>query len=491
MILPIGYSIGQRNNYNNTFTGYSAFKNMQFHGKLLYDGEDRVTQLFMFPLKSKKMIFMDYKDGLLRRAGLTVDGKTSVKKYQYTADNKLINVQKDGFDIFTKDCGYVDSDAISYYDSINNGAIELGYDTSGKKVTAVIKPKLVKSFFTYIGNTINEMRYKITNVEVVEGDSWRIYPGEAGNYEIESKFEKRLSRNLQNGHVTVTTYDKNNITTMIEKDKSGKIVSTVKTRFNKAEKPVWSIETDADGVMTFEKYTSYDAAGNKINDRIYCKADGDFIKDITYDANGNVIQTKICDLEGNVYSTIKNTYDENGKLLNTKNFDKNGKITENEDYVYDKRGNLIESHYQGSGTELDDLQEANYYYKKGKVVKEIERYVDSVTESYYNKRGKIERYIVKDLVSGKEYVYLHKYGKNGRISLTTKTDDKGNVLFSIDHSFKTNNIGVAHTKVYKNPNGEFIVRVVSFITDKGSKTLYQDAEGHIIDPTPYLKYIYE
>lgn len=487
MIQPIGYRIDQRNNSRVSFSGLG---NYQFYGKVLYNGKEKVTQIFMFPLKSKKMLFMDYKDGLLRRAGLTVDGKTSVKKYQYTADNKLINVQKDGYDVFTKDCGYVDSDAISYYDSINNGAIELGYDSAGKKIAAVIKPKLIKSIFNYIDNTINEMRYKITNVEVIDGDSWRIYPGESGNYEIESKFSKRLSKNLQNGHVTVTTYDHNNTATVIEKDKAGNIVSTIKTQFNKLEKPIWSVETDANGVMVFEKYTSYDPAGNKINDKIYCKSEGDFIKDHTYDIDGNIIQTKITDLEGNVYSTVQNTYNQDGKLLNTKNIGANGNIFEKEEYIYDKKGNLAESHYIGSGSELYDLQEGHYYYAKEKLVKEIEHYIGSVEESYYNKSGKLEKFVVKDLKTKTEYAYLHKYNRNGKLLNTTKVDGNGNVIFTMDHSFKTTGIGEAHTKIYKNPNGEFVIKEVIITTENGTKSIYQDAEGHIIDPTPYLEYIY-
>ena len=51
---------------------------------------------------------------------------------------------------------------------------------------------------------------------------------------------------------------------------------------------------------------AYRKNGKKINDIIYDKKEGEFIKDLTYDNNGNIITTKISDKNGHVYSTIKN-----------------------------------------------------------------------------------------------------------------------------------------------------------------------------------------
>ena len=490
MIQPIGYNISQRSNYNTSFTGYPVFKDLQFNGKVLCDGKERVSRIFMMPLNSGKRLFLDYKDGLLRRSGLTEDGLTGVKKYQYTANDKLINVEKDGYDVFTKDCGYVDSSEIAYYESINRGVIELGYDISGRKITTVVKPKLIKSFFTYIENTINEMRYKITNVEVVEGNTWRIYPGEKGNFEIESKFSKRLSRNLHNGNMQITTYDGNNTTTTVEKDKFGDIISTIKTQYNKEEKPIWVIETDKYGNMIFQKYTNYDDAGNKISEKIFNKADGDFIKDITYDKNGKITMTQISDPNGNVYGTVKNTYNDFGNIINTKNIDANGTVTENEDFIYDKHGKLLESHYTGSGNEPEDIQEGDYYYKNGKIYKEIERFIDSIEESYCNKQGKLEKFNVKDSLGNLINSYTHKYNRAGKLKHTIKTDRNNNIVFTIDHSFKTKDIGEAHTKIYNDPNGNFVIREVIITTETGTKSIYLDNEGKIINPAPYLNYIY-
>ncbi len=486
MITPIGYKINNRIKPHTDFTG---FKDLKYHGKILYDGQDRVTQAFMMPLKSGKRLFLDYKNGLLKRAGISGKDESWVKKYFYTGDEKLIRVEKDGVDIFTKDCGYIDSDTISYYESINNGAIEIGYDTSGKKATAVVKPKLVKSFFTYIGNTINEMRYKITNVEVLDGNSWRIYPGEAGNYEIESKFAKRISKNLQNGHTTITTYDKNNMTTMIEKDKTGKLVSVIKTKFNKAEKPIWTAEFDKNGIKIFEKNTSYDDAGNKIHDKIYNKAEGEFIKDITYDKIGNITETQVSDTSGNIYSTIKNKYNANGDIINTKNINSNGAVTEEENFIYDKNNKLLESHYKGSGTDDDDILEGHYYYKNGVISKEIEHFNSGIEESYYRK-GKIVKYVLKDTKGNVQKIFTQKY-KAGKIKTTTRTDGDNNIVYTIDHSYKYNDQGEAHTKIFKKPNGEFIVREVIITTGNGVNSIFQNKEGEIINPAPYLQYIYD
>lgn len=488
MIFPIGYNDRLRKNSNPSF---KAIGNFKFSGKILLDGKERVTRTFIVPLKSGKRLFVEYKNGLLRKSNYGDNNEIITKKYFYTADEKLIRVEQDGEDVFTKDCGYVDSDIISYYESINGGKIELGYDTSGRKISAVVKPKLTQSLFTYLGNTISEMRYKITNAEIYK-DGMFIYPGESGKYELESKFIKRLDRNLDNGNISVTTYNGYNKTTTIEKDKKGNIVSTYHIWLDKTQKPIRSRKFDANENLIFDKETTYDDNGLKINDIIYDKLEGEFYKDITYDKNGNIIMSKISDMDKNVYTTIKNSYNENGDLSRTVNLDAKGKVVEEENFIYDKNGEISESHYKGYCTDSDDILEGHYYYKNGIKNKEIEILKDNIEESYYNDKGKIIKYVIKDknnnILRTYSQTYYNKYNK---IKKTTLTDSNDNIVYYIDHSYKYKGDDLAHTKIFRKANGEFIFKEIIINSDNNVEHIYLDKQNKIVNPQKYAQYIYE
>lgn len=481
-------NVGYNDKINFCARGLNALNH--FEGKYLKDSDGLVTGYFISPLKNGKNLLTEYKNGLLKSASLNKNGVISKKSYSYTADGKLINVKQNGEDIFVKDCGYVDSDTISYYETINDGKIELGYNSKNQKIAAVIKPKLLRSIFVRIGNTIREMRYKITNAET-DGHHFFVYPCKNPKddlYELETDLFKRIERNKATGSTTITTVEMKNTTKLVEKDKNGNIVSIVRTAFNKKTQPIWIIETDANENRLFERKINYDKNGDKIKEIFYdAKSQAvPYYQYRTYYKGEYILSSKLFDEDMKLQAVQHNTYNDYDKLVKSEIFNEKGKMLECETFKYDKNQNLLSSHYIGSDN--DGLLEGYYRYKNGKPIYEKERYADCIEETVYNSDSNPIEYTIRDLKGKLIKSFKHTYN-NGKLKKTECMDSSGNLYFTISHFIKQSDENKIHTKIFKDSNGKFIVKEKITYTDTDTKYDYYNKNGKAVPLSDYAQYI--
>lgn len=489
MIQQVGYNINSHNNIS--FKGKGLNLATNFDGKYLkdLDGEP-VSGYFIKTLKSGKNFFAEYKNGLLRKAGVSSNGKTNIRNYSYNADGKLIKVEKNEEDVFIKDCGYIDSDIISYYETINHGKIELGYNSNNQKIAAIIKPKLLHSIFTYVGNSVQEMRYKITNAETDGYNFWvRRTPGKQNDDNIiDTDLLKKIVKNKQTGNITITSIKMKNTTELVEKDKNGKVLSVVRTAFNKDAKPVWIRETDGEENLLFERKVSYNQNGNIKTDMIYDAKSLElpYYKEITYNANEQIAKEKLYNEEKILQVIHENTYNDAGKLVKAEIYNPKGKILEREVFKYNKDADLIFSHY--IGTDKEDLLEGYYKYENNKIKYELEKYDESIEESFYDENNNLEKFIIKDTnnIVQKSYIHTH---KNNVLTNTVCKDGEGNIFCTIEHEITKLPDKKIHTKIFRDKNNNFIVREQITYTDEDELYAYFDKNGKSVPSFYYLKYL--
>ncbi len=484
MIPNVGYN-------DKTFFGSGLNALTRFDGKYLKDADGLVSGYFITPLKNGKSILTEYKNGLLKSASLNINGITRQKTYSYNADGKLLNVKQDGEDVFVKDCGYVDSDTISYYETINGGKIEIGYNSKHQKIASVIKPKLLRSIFIDLGNKFIEKRYKITNAET-DGQHFWVYPSKNPNndpYDLDMDFLKKLERDKTTGSTTVTTIEMKNTTKLVEKDKDGKIISIVRTAFNDKARPTWIKETDAVGNILFERKITY-AKDNEtmLNEFIYdAKTKAlPYYQETTYYKGKYVLISRLYDADKKLQATHHNTYSDFGKVLKSEVRNAKGKVLERETFKYDKNQNLIFSHY--TGTDKDSILEGYYRYQNGRITYEKEIYENTIEETHYDRFFNPKRFTIKDLNGKLIKAYVHTY-KNGNLKKTECQNSEGKVFFNIYHKIREFGDAKIHDKVFKDPNGKFLF--LEEITYKSNDVnyAYYDINGDSIPAYDYLKYI--
>ena len=472
---------------HNFYKGLSA--NTYFDGKFLKRGEDLVSGLFMTKLKSGKNLFAKYENGLLKTVRLNSGGKKIHKTYHYNQEGKLLKVIKNGDEVFNKNCGYVESDTISFYEVTNKG-IELGYNSEGEKITAVIKPKYLRSLFTRVNNVVQEMRYRITNI-TSDAHNWYITqgkdPNNTGN-QIETEFIKKFVRNKTNGNLEITSIPKKNITHIVEKDKDGRILSTVKTIFNKNEQPIWVKELDANGKLIFERKITYNDDANKMAELIYdSRQEIPFYKYTAFSPDELILQSKLFDKNKNLMSVHENIFDNSGRITESKISDAKGNILEKEVFKRDKNGVLISSHYVGA--DADGLLEGYYIYKNGIVIKEKERFSDFIEDSLYGVNKKLLEYKVSDTKGNLLKIFNHMYSAKGNLKKTIRKDANGDILYTINHKRITKKDKYIQERIFKDKNDKFIIKERVTYNQKDIQYSYFDEQNKLASPKNFLKYL--
>lgn len=152
--------------------------------------------------------------------------------------------------------------------------------------------------------------------------------------------------------VQTYTYDENNNLTSrsTDRDGDGSIESITTTTYTYDENnnilSKVSDFSDDGGTTDYSLNFTYDESGNVTSESIDYQGDGeiDFVTTTTYDAAGNVIQEISGPTNGLQTRVVNNTYDEQGNLLQTvTDSDNDGEIDRIRTFSYDAAGNQIRS----------------------------------------------------------------------------------------------------------------------------------------------------
>jgi YD repeat-containing protein len=150
-----------------------------------------------------------------------------------------------------------------------------------------------------------------------------------------------------------------------------------------------------------------------------------YLHSFKYDENGNEIEFRINDVNGNVVQLITRTFDNLGNITKIEYVfdDPEYNYTLNIDYIYNDEGTLVREvcHYEdGSQETLDYTRDAN-----GNVVKKVLTYEDGdqdIWEYTYDEHGNMVKEVLtnyKGVVQYVQYEYVLLYLPTGLTPATT------------------------------------------------------------------------
>lgn len=226
-------------------------------------------------LKSGKLLTMNYKDGLLRRADIyemkeiedikpPFDGmkylemvKTSVKEYFYENTEKLIRVTKGGFKVFSVRRQINLQPEMHHTDTISgNNQIRI-YDWNNQITKCVFPRNKIFSILEHDGDVINEQRYKITDDPIM---------AKVGNIKVDGKQhflepDKFVSHNRFTKESVSTYYNRDGLMTK-KVIKNPNLDINIENRYEYDDmKNITSIETYSNNEYIGGELFQYDESG--------------------------------------------------------------------------------------------------------------------------------------------------------------------------------------------------------------------------------------
>ena len=230
------------------FTGKEAIPD--YVGRYMMKGKKKYTGEISYLLLDGKKIFMDFKNGLMQKAALfspesfpfikyTEQGlqfcstplkseKLYEKVYKYDLNGELIEITKDGKQIFKKEISFHPYSDTPIRKVINDGKIVICTDLAGKKLSAQITDKNLVSTFTHDGDLSKELRMR-----VLPNNKMYVVNGQIADYIALP--EKEIIINPTNPLLKTEIRifnEKEQLQKIIYKSESGDVVGTTNIEYN-------------------------------------------------------------------------------------------------------------------------------------------------------------------------------------------------------------------------------------------------------------------
>ena len=360
----------------------SVDKSFQYAGKILKKDGKKYTGSFFIKLNDKKTVGLRYEKGLLKFASMNDGEASQFKTYTYDSKNKLINIQKNGKDIFVKEIKH--NIGLKYTrDELVNNIISKTFDSKNRLIKYVISHKLIFGFIEYLDNLSIETRYFL-NLARYMGDGHIVLKNNYGDPILNNGVVDKTIVRMKNGAKTIISGEPNNLKGKYI-NPQGKNGATIHYLNDDKGLPVRTIVTDNDSKLLYERKINYDDFGNKKRE-IFSDYKGKNFTENFFDENGNIIISKRLNSKLEEIQRIEYKYNENNLVLEDKTYNRDNKLVEetHKTYYPDNKVNICETVYYDNSGSYKNIYE---YSPKEKLKKLTEIYNDADLkfETYYDR----------------------------------------------------------------------------------------------------------
>lgn len=444
-------------------------KSLKYDGKILLRGAKKYSGTFFTKTESGSQLCLSYKNGLLRSASKTKDNILSQHIYEYDSGENLINVKKNGKDVFVKDIKHNIGLDYTRQETIN-GVIGRTFNKAGKLIRYVISPKLLFGFIKYTDDMSIETRYFLNQAEYLGRGRIQLKHIQGDFILNNGVVDKTIIRNSKNGAISVINSDGDNYTGTF-KSANGNFCASMNYIVDKKGHPVLVQACDSENKWQYNKKVFYDDFGHKLRETS-SECGGKWFVENTFDGHGNVILSKRLNQSGKVIQTTKSKYNDNNLLVKESVYNQNNKLIEKtiNKYYPDKSIKSCEITYYDSFGSYKNLSE---YDKNKHLIKFSEIYDDFKTETFYDENDCIIKFVEKD---EKDNIKLLKQyiNKDGECVKTVVKDVFGAERYYIEHLRKNKSDVLKNINVFLSPLNKLI----------GKEFIIHDNESGI------TKYIY-
>lgn len=482
--------------------------NLHYCGKILKQGNKYFTGTFFKNLNSGKNLCLNYKNGFLKKAVLS-SGEISTKVYDYDSNNRLINVSKDGNDIFVKVIKNKLGLDFRRSEIINDDICKV-YNREDELIyNRILSKSLSSNFFHRYSKELNadivkEDRYFISNL--VRGGNGNYYIKVDKGCPVEPVFEwfKTIYKLPKSKHNFIIDKTDNKLSGNL-KDKEGNIIAHSSTLLDKNNQPLWEQINGSNGLsLDFKSFYSEEGVMERemsvFNSKYYKAA-----IDKTFDERGNIIKERCIDRseDGNIRNifVFERKFNENNLMIEEKKYKEieTGKVLlsrVNKEYnsmnlpvkiesynskeelisveynAYDKRGQLRVSAYKSYDNDVESGYDV--FDKYGNLRKRALLYEDELLEELYDKNGFNTKLIYKNENGSIKYKYKYSYSpETGKVIFTEKSDGNNNILYTVKHSYSDGK----EIREYSDANGCLKGKQFIYTLGDDYNYIYTDAKG--------------
>ena len=430
----------------------SVDKSFQYAGKILKKDGKKYTGSFFIKLNDKKTVGLRYEKGLLKFASMNDGEASQFKTYTYDSKNKLINIQKNGKDIFVKEIKH--NIGLKYTrDELVNNIISKTFDSKNRLIKYVISHKLIFGFIEYLDNLSIETRYFL-NLARYMGDGHIVLKNNYGDPILNNGVVDKTIVRMKNGAKTIISGEPNNLKGKYI-NPQGKNGATIHYLNDDKGLPVRTIVTDNDSKLLYERKVNYDDFGNKKRE-IYSDYKGKNFTENFFDENGNIVISKRLNSKLEEIQRIEYKYNENNLVLEEKTYNRDNKLVEetHKTYYPDNKVSICETVYYDNSGSYKNIYE---YSPKEKLKKLTEIYNDADLkfETYYDRYEREKLYVEKDLNDNVLSIKKYINDKYGRVKTVVK-DGKNKERYHIEHYNSMTDEIMENTNVYKTPADDFL-----------------------------------
>lgn len=435
----------------------SLDKSLKFNRNILLKNREKYTGNLFMVINNKKSLCLSYNSGLLQSCLCrTENNKSILKKYEYNNQNNLINVKRNGKDIFTKNITH--NIGINYTRDENiNGIIRKTYDAANRLTKYIVSSKLIFGFIEYFENMSIDTRYFLNQAKYLGNGRIHLKYPQGDPILNNGIIDKIILRDFKRGSQFIARPNGQNLS-CIFKSADGTTKANANYLTDKNGNPLWSRISGANDKWSYEKKVQYDDFGHKVRE-IINQHDRFFTENI-FDKNGNIIQSRQLNSNGDTIQTTKSQYNRDNLLIKKLFYDKNNRLVERTIKTYHPNKSLKTSeitHFDKFG-QYKSIYE---YDENNLIVKLTEINNNSKTETFYDKNEQEIRFVERNKKNRIKYIREQIYDDLDLIKTLVKNGD-GSLKYQIEHfkeikEDKSKNINVFKTPIGKLIGKEFII----------------------------------
>ncbi len=426
-------------------------KSLKYNGNILLKSAKRYSGTFFTKTESGSQLCLSYKNGLLRSASKTKDNILNQHIYEYDSGENLINVKKNGKDVFVKDIKHNIGLDYTRQETIN-GVIGRTFNQAGKLIRYAISPKLLFGFIKYTDDMSIETRYFLNQAEYLGKGRIQLKNLQGDFILNNGVVDKTIVRNSKNGAISVISTDGNNYTGTF-KGANGNFCASMNYIVDKKGHPIWVQASDSANKWSYDKKVFYDDFEHKLRE-ISSECNGKWFVENTFDGHGNVILSRKLNKSGKVIQTTKSKFNDDNLLVKESVYNQNNKLIEKtiNKYYQDKSIKSCEITYYdslGSYKNLFEYDENNHLFKFTEI------YDDFKTETFYDENDCIIKFVEKDasnnIKSSKQHI-----NKDGECIKTIVKDGLGHERYHIEHLRKNKGDVFKNINIFLAPDNKLI-----------------------------------